>query len=207
MLKNNESNNGVSNHDSESDESENESSDNSESETEAGDPPNASIFHSNNSNVNNESTATKSVRFADENKSNKVQPTTTTRSGRVSKAATRLIEECGNMALTTAEQEYLKYLSELQMKEYEEADAEYALVGAGISSGIENTKELRVMKYPEAMAGEDREKWKEAVEQEHDKMARMKVWRPVKLKNFPKGSKILSSTWSMKKKANGVYCV
>ena len=58
------------------------------------------------------------------------------------------------------------------------------------------------MKFKEAMASKDKEKWKGAVDKEHDNMTTYGVWTPVKLSDLPEGTKILSSTWAMKKKAN-----
>ena len=61
------------------------------------------------------------------------------------------------------------------------------------------------MKYKEAMNGPDKKEWDDAVDKEHERMTMKKVWKAVKKKDVPKGAKILSSTWAMKKKANGEY--
>ena len=45
----------------------------------------------------------------------------------------------------------------------------------------------------------------EAVEEEHDKMVKLKVWKAILRKDIPAAAKILSSTWAMKKKANGQF--
>jgi Reverse transcriptase (RNA-dependent DNA polymerase) len=44
-----------------------------------------------------------------------------------------------------------------------------------------------------------------AVDEEHDRMVKNKVWEAVPKSSVPKGAKILTSTWAMKKKASGVY--
>jgi Reverse transcriptase (RNA-dependent DNA polymerase) len=44
----------------------------------------------------------------------------------------------------------------------------------------------------------------EAVEEEHERMAKFKVWKPDK-KDLPRGAIVLSTTWVMKKKANGKF--
>jgi hypothetical protein len=44
---------------------------------------------------------------------------------------------------------------------------EFANVGAGIDGGFENTKELKVMNYKEAVSGPDGKRWKSEVENEH----------------------------------------
>ena len=82
---------------------------------------------------------------------------------------------------------------------------ELACVGAGIGGGFMNTNELHVMKFDEAMATADKDKWQKAVNEEHDCMTKCNVWKPVKIKEVPEGAKVISSTWAMKKKANGVH--
>ena len=83
--------------------------------------------------------------------------------------------------------------------------AELACVGAGLGGGFTNTQELHVLKYDEAMAGPDKEQWAKAVEEEHDRMVQHQVFKPVPPEEIPKGAKILSTTWAMKKKASGKY--
>ena len=51
----------------------------------------------------------------------------------------------------------------------------------------------------------DFEGWIKAVKEEHDRMEKHKVLTPVKLSKVPKGTKILTSTWEMKKKPSGKY--
>lgn len=63
--------------------------------------------------------------------------------------------------------------------------------------------ELQVIKYKEAMASKNRENWKNAIKEEHDRMIINIVWEPVKLSDLPNEAKLLSTTWAMKKKANG----
>jgi Reverse transcriptase (RNA-dependent DNA polymerase) len=43
------------------------------------------------------------------------------------------------------------------------------------------------------------------VDEEHDRMEKKKVWEAVPKSSVPKGAKILTSTWAMKKKVSGVY--
>ncbi len=45
--------------------------------------------------------------------------------------------------------------------------SEYINVGAGVGGGFTNTNELRVMKYHEAINGQDGKKWNAKVEKEH----------------------------------------
>ena len=112
----------------------------------------------------------------------------TTRPKRTARAPTRLIEEIDALSL---------------MEAFEGTAFEIAAVGAGIGGGFENTAELIPMKYNEAMAGPDREGWIKAVEDEHNRMLHHKVWTPVKRSDVPRGTKIITTTWAMKKKANG----
>jgi len=58
------------------------------------------------------------------------------------------------------------------------------------------------MKYHEAMK-KDPKGWKEAVKKEHERMVEHGVFRPIDKNQVPKNSKILTSTWSMKLKADG----
>jgi hypothetical protein len=124
-----------------------------------------------------------------------------TKSGRAVVKPTRLIEEMGAAAyneigLSAAEEKY--YTTMWKMNEF-------ALVGAGVGGGFVDTNELHVMKYREAMAGKDVDEWQKAVKEEHDKIIKHQVWKPVPVEDLPPGSKVLSSTWAMKKKANGNF--
>ena len=79
---------------------------------------------------------------------------------------------------------------------------EIQAVGAGIGGGFTHTSKLVPMKYDEAMA-KDPTGWGKAVTEEYQRMKDHKVFKEVPLLEVPKGSKILSSTWAMKLKANG----
>ena len=60
------------------------------------------------------------------------------------------------MALTALE--YSAMLKTIAEQEY--AEGEVCVVGAGSTNGFENTNELKVIKYKEAMKGPNRAKWK-----------------------------------------------
>jgi hypothetical protein len=49
---------------------------------------------------------------------------------------------------------------------------ELANVGAGIGGGFENTMELRLMKYKEAINKLERKAWEKEIESEHDRMVK-----------------------------------
>jgi Reverse transcriptase (RNA-dependent DNA polymerase) len=76
-------------------------------------------------------------------------------------------------------------------------------VGAGIGGEFTHTQELIPMKYKEAVAGPEKVEWLKAVEEEYQHMVKYKVFKEVHKTDVPKNAKILSSTWAMKKKANG----
>ena len=82
---------------------------------------------------------------------------------------------------------------------------EVMAVGAGIGGGFENTNELKVMKFNEAMAAADKDKWENAVDEEHERFVKRRVFEAVLKKDMPAAAKILTTTWAMKKKANGTY--
>jgi hypothetical protein len=44
-----------------------------------------------------------------------------------------------------------------------------------------NTSKLHVMKYKEAMASSDHDKWQKAVDEEHERMLKHNLWKPVLL--------------------------
>ena len=100
--------------------------------------------------------------------------------------------------LTRAEAKYHAAMTEL-------GNAELGCVGAGIGGGFENTQELHVMKYDQAMATEDCAKWVKAIDEEHEQMLKHKVWTPVPRSEVPEGATILTTTWAMKKKSNGTF--
>jgi len=74
--------------------------------------------------------------------------------------------------------------------------------GAGIGGGFKHTSELIPMKYHEAMK-KDPKGWKKAVQKEHERMVEHGVFKPIDMNQNPKNSKILTSTWSIKQKADG----
>jgi hypothetical protein len=118
-----------------------------------------------------------------------------TKSGRAIRQSARLIEEMGGVQLSTAEEHYYTRMFE----------TEIACVGAGIGGGFAHTSELHVKKYKQAMASPDKDKWKEAVEAEHENLKKFNVFKPVLRESLPRGTKVITSTWAMKKKANGRY--
>ena len=123
--------------------------------------------------------------------------------GRVVRAPTRLIEVAGlsgnyEIKLMAAEVEYFATIDEI---------GELACVWAGLGGYFDNTNELHVMKYHEAMATADKDKWTEAVKEEYDRMTKFKVFQAVPKSEVPDDAKVLTSTWAMKKKANKTFRV
>ena len=82
---------------------------------------------------------------------------------------------------------------------------ECALVGAGLGGGIQNTKELHVLTYNEAINGPEREQWLESIEKEYQRMIDNGVFIPCAPEEVPADAKILSNVWAMKKKASGAF--
>jgi len=118
-------------------------------------------------------------------------------------------EAVGHLKLSNQESNYCAALMNLSCAETDEHEMEavdkihlqeYAYVGAGIGGGFQNTKELHVMKYKKAMRSPDKEEWDKAVDGKN--MQKYGVWTPVALQDLPPGTKILTTTWAMKKKAN-----
>jgi Reverse transcriptase (RNA-dependent DNA polymerase) len=62
-----------------------------------------------------------------------------------------------------------------------------------------------VMNYNRAMSSKDRQKWIYAVKEEHDRMVNANVWTAVDRHEINESDKILTTTWAMKKKANGSF--
>jgi hypothetical protein len=127
---------------------------------------------------------------------------TRTRSGRNIKMPDQLIAEMNAAAndyeirLTPAEENDYAAMKEL---------GEFGLIGAGVGGGFLNTSELHVMKFDEAMTKSDKPKWDKAVLEEHDSFTDHAAFEAVNQDEVPKGTKIITSTWAMKKKASGTY--
>ena len=117
--------------------------------------------------------------------------------GRTQAEAHRLAGEQAMISLTEAEKHYYSEVGHLEM--------EFACVGAGIGGGFTNTAELHVMTYDEALATPDREKWKVAIQEEYERMKDHDVFKAVPMNQVPDGTKVITATWAMKKKASGKY--
>jgi hypothetical protein len=128
-------------------------------------------------------------------------------SERTSRQTQRLIEEAAlhaakyEVALTQAEIEHHEAMQQFPGGEFE--PGEMACVGAGLGGGFVNAKELHVVKCDQATNGQDKENWKQAVKEEHEGMVMHGVFKTVPKDEVPMGANVLSSTWAMKKKANG----
>ena len=139
----------------------------------------------------------------------------TTRHGRVSRLPERYRQELNAAAIVSlgraslATKNYYEMLHEEEddedEDEHEESKTELACVGAGLVGGFENTAELHAMTYKEAMKTADKTQWDLAVKEEHERMISMNVWKAVPKDEVPKDAKIITTTWAMKKKANGRF--
>jgi hypothetical protein len=137
-------------------------------------------------------------------------PTGVTRAGRRVQPITRLTYfkkgqqmevQQPSIGLTNAELAYYAVAQQFP----ESFGQEVCLVGAGLGGGFVNTMELHPMKYNEAMAGPDAAEWEKAVDKEHGRMVNAHVFKVTPLKDVPKDAIILTETWAMKKKSNGVF--
>jgi hypothetical protein len=90
----------------------------------------------------------------------------------------------------------------LQIHNDNDSVSEYINVGAGVGGGFTNTNELGMMKYHEAINGQDGKKWKAEVKTEHGSMVESGVFEKVKLSKLPSDVKVIDTTWAMKKKSN-----
>ena len=108
------------------------------------------------------------------------EPQTVTKSGRISYAPKFMLYSTGkeednmdtaNAAFSKSELEYYNALKEIDDFDGNDLAAmtgsrikdEIALIGAGVGGGFNNTKELHVMKYKEAMATSKKKEWEQAV--------------------------------------------
>eukprot|EP00957_Ditylum_brightwellii_P208306 15356750-Ditylum_brightwellii.AAC.1 len=98
------------------------------------------------------------------------QPFKDTRSGRVVQPPPHY--DLATMSLTQAEMGYQENLHKMVMLEIVQEyklSREFAGIGAGLCSGFSNTRELKVMKYEEAMT-KDKDGWTKAFDEEHQRM-------------------------------------
>jgi hypothetical protein len=116
-----------------------------------------------------------------------------------------LIAEVGASALGLSKSEENYYALLDQGGEAEFDPEELICIGAALEGGFENTQELHVEKYKEAIKGPDKQKWENAVFEEHKRLVKNQVWRAVPKKDVPRNAKVMSSTWAMKKKSNRTY--
>ena len=80
---------------------------------------------------------------------------------------------------------------------------ELANVGAGVGGGFENTQKLCVMTCQEAINGPDGNCWKEEVDNEFNRVVKNIVFKVVLKKDLSPGTKVIDSTWAIKKKSSG----
>jgi hypothetical protein len=122
--------------------------------------------------------------------------------------------ETGNVAaddyhiqLTTAEVNYYSTMNtvEFGLPSMDLNDVEAVMVGVGVGKGFVDTNELHTITYDAAMASKERNLWKKAVEEEYKNLQDYNVFEVVEREKIPQRSKVLSTTWVMKKKASGRY--
>ncbi len=82
----------------------------------------------------------------------------------------------------------------------------FANISAGIVGKFENTNELKVMNYKEAINGPDGKRWKAEVENKYQQMLTIKVFKVVLRKDLPSGTKLINSIWAITRRAT-VCCM
>jgi hypothetical protein len=141
---------------------------------------------------------------------------TITRSGRVTRLPEYLrvnyelantVADDYHIHLTAAEINYYATMSAVEhgFSSIALDDVEAVMVDAGVGKGFVDTNELHTMTYDAAMASKERNLWERAVDEEHQNLKDYNVFEVVKRDKMPKGSKVLSTTWVMKRKASGRY--
>ena len=81
----------------------------------------------------------------------------------------------------------------IDLQETEFIPNEVCCVGAGIGGGFQNTNELKVMKFKEAMQTDNVGKWQMAVNEEHNHMTKHNIWQAILRRYLPAAAKILTS--------------
>jgi hypothetical protein len=64
----------------------------------------------------------------------------------------------------------------------------------GIGGGFDNTKELHVLDFNQAMASTDKDKWIEAVDEEYEQIQKHRVFKPVRIDSLPPNIHTIDST-------------
>jgi hypothetical protein len=88
------------------------------------------------------------------------------------------------IGLTAAKEKYYDAIHEL---------GELALVGAAGENYV-TTKQLKPIKYDEAMSTEDADGWDKDVKQEHDRMVDNTVWEVQTPEQVPEDATVMTST-------------
>jgi hypothetical protein len=91
------------------------------------------------------------------------------------------------LGLTKAEENYYALLDQGDEAEFD--PEELICIGAALGGGFENTQELHIKKYKEAMKEPDKQKWENAILEEHERMVKNQVWRAVPKKDVPRNEK------------------
>ena len=90
--------------------------------------------------------------------------------GRVSKPRARLLEETVDVAM-----------NQFGERNYYPVVFDHAMVGAAEGGGFEDSTELKPMKFKEAMATQERDKWLQVVKEEHENVEKYNMIQPVPL--------------------------
>jgi hypothetical protein len=137
---------------------------------------------------------------------------TTTRSGRNVYAPQRLIAQTNfenglqrlfELSMTKMGMNEVYDVEEMLLSGEMSTTREFGFVGMGIGGGFENTSELHVLTYEEAMRTANHREWSDVVLEEHERMIQHGVFVSVPLDEIPYNAKKITSTWAMRQKADG----
>ena len=99
--------------------------------------------------------------------------------------------------------DYFNLINKIAKDDFEEG--KICCVGAGLGREFENTIELKVMTYDEAMKSDDKKEWEESVNEEHGRFVTNKCHEVVKAIDLTEDAAVVKSIWVMKKKSNSDY--
>jgi hypothetical protein len=136
---------------------------------------------------------------------------TTTRSGRIVKLPSYLRDEYETSHVSVdytitfdpGKERYYQAMSECGFSCVDHDGGEMAMVGAGVGGGFMNTNELHTLIFDQALASPEKDEWLKAVHEKYENMKDHGVFEVTQTWHVPKGAKVLSTPWVVKKTANG----
>ena len=81
---------------------------------------------------------------------------------------------------------------------------EVALIGAGVGGSISHTSQLKVLNYKKATRSPDAEEWRKEIKNKKAQFDKYNALTIIPRSLLSKGVKVLTTTWAMKQKSNGM---